>query len=643
MEEIKFDEISTQTSEETFIKIILEKVNVDSYKTFFLNGVWGSGKTTFLMKVEERSQKTKFINLKLWEVQDERSVIALAFSLLHPFQNYVMLLLILIAVVISIVMTPAINLGLSAYFPNLIITLGSIVALFVTVYQFLRVKSDSLYIRLIPYFLKDKVLIIDDFDRISVERQEEAYKLFNILHGKLPIIFIGDYQKISKTDNESGKYLQKIIDRRLELPSVLNAKNIWENYLNKLSIEFQIKSSIFSIIKSDNRTLRELKQFCDLLNYELFTRSKREFVDVEQLITIVYIFLFYPKYYLELRDFGTLLLNDDIKELRTAASSYEPRKRKKTIKELFYEILIDYNDKVYPRKFKDNKGIYYVDEYVNNLSLKEAQEIFSDKNKLERILKNNGNEDFLSYLTTEYSKFQNPTMDDFKQDYNEKRTIFEANRNLIEKLSFEAIKQDNRNKIIDFVIFELWKRIDFESQEDVKNTEAYKKLIQKAKQEHDFIGNEMKKLKNEIEYKKWESYTQEFSLSEKIKFHIDYRFGGQYIIPLLTDLSLKMMERKTDLKLEKHKEYIYYLATRTFDNYRENKYHIKELIKDLSDTEFIKFWMLMGMVSENEIKTYYLDFDTGARTDISDIYNENKDRFELIGNRRGTFFEIIKQ
>lgn len=136
------------------------------------------------MKVEERSQKTKFINLKLWEVQDERSVIALAFSLLHPFQNYVMLLLILIAVVISIVMTPAINLGLSAYFPNLIITLGSIVALFVTVYQFLRVKSDSLYIRLIPYFLKDKVLIIDDFDRISAERQEEAYKLFRHIKWK---------------------------------------------------------------------------------------------------------------------------------------------------------------------------------------------------------------------------------------------------------------------------------------------------------------------------------------------------------------------------------------------------------------------------------------------------------------------------
>ena len=67
---------------------------------------------------------------------------------------------------------------------------------------------------------------------------------------------------------------------------------------------------ILSIIKSENRTLRELKQFSDLLNYELFERGKRDLVDIEQLITIVYIFLFYPKYYLELKDFGSIFLRE---------------------------------------------------------------------------------------------------------------------------------------------------------------------------------------------------------------------------------------------------------------------------------------------------------------------------------------------
>ena len=119
-------------------------------------------------------------------------------------------------------------------------------ALLVTVYQLIKVKSDSLYIRLLPRCLNNKVLIIDDFDRISVERQNEAYKLFNILHGKLPIVFIGDYHKISKGDEESGKYLQKIIDRRLELPSVLNYRNIWTNYLDKLSSAFGIKEDVLN-------------------------------------------------------------------------------------------------------------------------------------------------------------------------------------------------------------------------------------------------------------------------------------------------------------------------------------------------------------------------------------------------------------
>lgn len=37
---------------------------------------------------------------------------------------------------------------------------------------------------------------------------------------------------------------------------------------------------------------QSLKVFSDLLNYELFKRGKRELVDVKQLITIDYIFLF---------------------------------------------------------------------------------------------------------------------------------------------------------------------------------------------------------------------------------------------------------------------------------------------------------------------------------------------------------------
>lgn len=642
MKKITFEEVSTKNAEDTFMRIILKKSLQDSkanYQTFFLNGVWGSGKTTFLNNVEKQAVEIKFINLKLWELRDERSVIAIAYSLLHPFQYLFVQVLVLCAVVMSIVMTPAINFGLSGAFSSDILIIGTVIALLVTVYQFLKVKSDSLYIRLLPHFLKNKVLIIDDFDRISVERQNESYKLFNILHGKLPIVFIGDYSKISKSDEESGKYLQKIIDRRLELPSSLNSKTIWNSYLSKLSSSFEIEDNIFrpgiiSIIKSEIRTLRELKQFSDLLNYELFEQGKEGLVDVEQLITIIYIFLFYPKYYFELKNFGMLVLDEETEEIRLIETTNSSMDRPKSIKERFYEILIK-NEKVYPRQFMGNKGIYYVDEYIKNLSLEEAKKIFSDRNKLEDIISRDNNNDFLAYLAVEYSKFKRSKTVDYNIE-NIERKEFEKNRNLIEELAVREIKKGNKNQIIDFVVNELGEKIYLESKEIAENM-FVDKQVEEGK------NNEFKKKINEIEYNKWEPYTQQLSLSEKIKFHIDYLFGGQYIISLLTKLSQEMIKDKEKLALEKHKAYIYYLVTRNFDDYRKNINNIKELVDDLPDSEFIIFWELMGLIDGDTIHIRKMNLDTIISKDNSDIYDLNKVRIEKIFQNSGRTVKINSQ
>ena len=72
-------------------------------------------------------------------------------------------------------------------------------------------------------------------------------------------------------------------------------------------------------------------------------------------------------------------------------------------------------------------------------------------------------------------------------------------------------------------------------------------------------------------------------MSEKIKFHIDYLFGREYIISLLTKLSQEMIKDKEKLALEKHKAYIYYLVTRNFDDYRKNINHIKKFSKIVED------------------------------------------------------------
>ncbi|EHZ5578696.1 protein MraZ, partial [Enterococcus faecalis] len=50
---------------------------LEQNSTFFLNGEWGMGKTEFLKGVESCSKKN-FINLNLWAIKDDRTVINIA-------------------------------------------------------------------------------------------------------------------------------------------------------------------------------------------------------------------------------------------------------------------------------------------------------------------------------------------------------------------------------------------------------------------------------------------------------------------------------------------------------------------------------------------------------------------------------------
>ena len=132
-------------------------------------------------------------------------------------------------------------------------------------------------------------------------------------------------------------------------------------------------------------------------------------------------------------------------------------------------------------------------------------------------------------------------------------------------------------------------------------------------------------------------------MSEKIKFHIDYLFGREYIISLLTKLSQEMIKDKEKLALEKHKAYIYYLVTRNFDDYRKNINHIKKLVDDLPDSEFIIFWELMGLIEGDTIHIRKMDLDTIISKDNSDIYDVNKHRIEKIFQNSGRSVKINSQ
>lgn len=630
------ERINTTQAEINFKRLINQKKDC-KYQTFFLNGVWGSGKTSFLENIntietdDNEIDGKEFIFLKIWEIKDERSIIEQAFHKLHPIIFWILKLSIILAIVISILASPTVNLGLGKFLPSYLIKTFIILSLGVSVNQLLKVKSDAIYAKLILYNLNRKVLVIDDFDRLSESQQNESYKLFNILHGKIPIVFVGDYQKImSSTINE--KFLQKIIDRRLELPSALNSKNIWNKILQKISQQLDIveenydMNSIIQIIAREDRSLREIHHFMELLQFELFEKGKFEIVNHEQLVTIIYTYLFYPKLYEELKNSGTIHLPNEIKEKRKEESK-KPAVREKELNELIYEIMLEKNPKSYPRVFRINKEAYFVDEYIGNLSLKGAEEIFKNKLSLQSAVRE-GDSDFLSYLEAIYFHFQNSW---HKRTQNFRTSLtnndFQNYCKNLEKIVFSEIKINNSNSIISFVVDQLYKKIFSESRED----DEYKNVLNK------FIESDVdaKETLNRLQFRRWENYTSNFTLSEKIKFHVDFRIGDPYMISYLERQAERIIEDDQLLKNEPYKSYIYFLIARPILRYERLDESIKIKIRALPDKDIIEFWRLMGLIEENKIIVEFKDLESGKNESLEEVYDKNRDRINEAAKNLG--------
>ena len=289
---IKLEDIDTSTAEENFSKLLNEK------KTYFLNGSWGSGKTTFLGNIDKKYDK-KLIFIDLWQINDSRPLLEIVFSKLHPVIYWGFLAFTIGLVSISILSTNVVNLGLEQYFgmiPKISMWVG-IVALVVAVFQFFKFKTDIFYawlFRHVPF--GKKVLIIDDFDRLTEKQQEETYKIFSLLKGKLPIVFVGD---ISKVYTVKDNFLSKIIDRRVELPFALHPKNIWETYFGVLEEKFDtiLSQDFKQLIVNEGRNLRDREHFNDYVNKEFFERGKSGHVQIEQQLLIIYTYLFHSNLY----------------------------------------------------------------------------------------------------------------------------------------------------------------------------------------------------------------------------------------------------------------------------------------------------------------------------------------------------------
>ena len=386
---IELDKIETSTASKNFANLLMEN------KTYFLNGTWGSGKSTFLKEVDDIKQ-VKLVTIDFWRLNDSRSTLETVFARLHPFVYWGLRLIVILCIALSILMTNVVDLGLSAYVPNWVVLFAGVIALIVAIHQFLKIKSDGIYSWLLTknyLSCRKKVLVVDDFDRMTEEQQEASYKLFSLLNGKLPIIFVGDIDIIHR--NESN-YLAKIIDRRIELPFVLHPTKIWGDYFEQLEKRLEIKLSdgfkrVFII---DEKNLRDRERFNDYVNLELIGRNKEKYVQIEQQLVVIYLFLYYPKFYESLKiDKGSIKL-DSNKQL--------------IIKEL-HNILFEKNNS-YPSCYLSNREGYLINEVPSNRLTEELIQIINDEQQLsnEILLSQN---DFLDFINGEYEKLTNQQQD----------------------------------------------------------------------------------------------------------------------------------------------------------------------------------------------------------------------------------------
>lgn len=394
---IKLEHIDTTVAAKNFSELLNDN------KTYFLNGSWGSGKTEFLEEVKKNSPK-KLITIDFWRLTDTRSTIEIAFSKLHPLLYWTIRLGVVLLVAVSILMTNVVDIGLSNYFGGskpLILKLGGVVALIVAVWQVFKKKSDEFYCFLLSKLPKfSKVLIIDDFDRMSEKQQEESYKLFSLINGKLPIVFVGDITKVHKSD---GNYLSKIIDRQVELPFDLHPSKIWNNYFRVLEDKFNIglSNDFKKRISSDQKNLRDREHFNDYVNQEFFTRGKLDHVQVEQQLLVIYAYLFYPDLYMN------LLKGEPIKVEKSEESDFQDLiSIGHTLKEQLSEIQSSDN-LGYPLSFKKNKLEYLLYEQTRNRTKIELDSLFASESEelKSEIIESYQSSDFYQYLSSQFRVF----------------------------------------------------------------------------------------------------------------------------------------------------------------------------------------------------------------------------------------------
>ena len=561
---IELDKIETSTAAQNFANLLNEN------KTYFLNGTWGSGKSNFLKQVDNlkpvnNKKKVKLVTIDFWRLNDSRSTLETVFANLHPFVYWGLRLIVILCIALSILMTNVVDLGLSAYVPNWVVLFAGVIALIVAIHQFLKIKSDGIYSWLLTknyLSCRKKILVVDDFDRMTEKQQEASYKLFSLLNGKLPIIFVGDINIIHR--NESN-YLSKIIDRRIELPYDLQSFKIWKDYFKQLEDRFKIQLSIdfMTVVQKESRNLRDRERYNDYVNLELIIRKKEEYVQIEQQLIVIYIYIFYPKLY-------EILLKEE----------RFPRKiPDKNLKISVLFTILRKELKTYPLPYALNKESYLISEMPSNRTPKELNSLIGNEQLLYEELDKIINFDFTNYISVKFTDI----------DFTYQKKMFD--------MAFKLSEEEKNNWLIDLIIGSFAEiEIKYPIHIDIL---IQSQIIDFLVQVHDF----------------WKKNTVLTDFSDMLYYSFKHKvIDKEHIRGLVTDIS---PFNKMFSSYSRKEQIILFYINRMDEYFSRWDEELLNVIKNLNNQEFIDFLLGFGYIRNDEDnedvfsingKSYVIDF-----------------------------------
>ncbi|WP_342622038.1 P-loop NTPase fold protein [Erysipelothrix sp. P66] len=429
---VRIEKIDTSNN----AKIFANMIN-DSPKTYFLDGKWGSGKTEYIKEVEKYLRKDiRVINVELWKPKDKSTLSQLMFESIYPFKSKLINRTIKLFIFLSVM--GSIFIAFKGFSPKefsvsesesmlfgMILSISTIIT---TLYTFIGAKwvdLDRYYMGKSMQSLIDigrpKLLIIDDFDRLEESVRNELFLIFNSIHGRTRVVFIGDLHNL---DNIKLDYISKIIDKKVSLPYPLHSSNIAVELLKKIKEiignNYIQLDNIKDIFEKEKRTARDANHLLTYIHQELISNDKLGKVQISQQILIIYLYLFHVRLYQNLVDQLLPQIDEKKQELYNIKGTdnyvIDPNVNDdiKSDAVLYTNYLLQPNVNN-PTDYISNRNAYYINEIVNTHSIFQLQSILNDNNlKLRKIFLDSNNSllysEFLNYITRmsedEYRKVQ---------------------------------------------------------------------------------------------------------------------------------------------------------------------------------------------------------------------------------------------